>query len=270
MTACGTSYRLARRPRRPRSRAEPGAGGRQGAEPVADALARPAGAARVRGHHRSVRRAASRAAPCPTTCGPTCSTAGIRLEAGHGPQVRRRRAALWSRCVPGAALSMPGMMDTILNLGCHRRASRRRWRAETGDAAFAADIHRRFREFYGRLVLGARRARRAAGHRRVRAAVPRTRRAPPPTRTSSCGPRSARCSPRGARRGPWPTATTTACRTTAAPPSPCRRWSTATSTTGPAPGCCSPATRRAATPSRTGEFLPRGQGEDVVSGEVDP
>ncbi|MBJ8348827.1 pyruvate, phosphate dikinase [Antrihabitans sp. YC2-6] len=53
----------------------------------------------------------------------------------------------------GAAVSMPGMMDTILDLGCND-AVESALAAESGDAAFAAEVHRRFAGFYGRLVLG--------------------------------------------------------------------------------------------------------------------
>lgn len=53
----------------------------------------------------------------------------------------------------GAAISMPGMMDTILDLGCTDDVERA-LAAETGDPAFAAEVHRRFAGFYGRLVLG--------------------------------------------------------------------------------------------------------------------
>jgi pyruvate,orthophosphate dikinase len=53
----------------------------------------------------------------------------------------------------GAAVSMPGMMDTILDLGCNEEVEKA-LAAESGDAAFAAEVHRRFAAFYGRLVLG--------------------------------------------------------------------------------------------------------------------
>ncbi|MHA6783680.1 pyruvate, phosphate dikinase [Pseudonocardia saturnea] len=53
----------------------------------------------------------------------------------------------------GAAVSMPGMMDTILDLGC-TDAVEAALAAESGDAGFAAEVHRRFTGFYGRLVLG--------------------------------------------------------------------------------------------------------------------
>jgi pyruvate,orthophosphate dikinase len=52
----------------------------------------------------------------------------------------------------GAPVSMPGMMDTILNLGLSQ-ASARGLAAASGDEAFAADCLRRFREGY-RAVIG--------------------------------------------------------------------------------------------------------------------
>lgn len=54
----------------------------------------------------------------------------------------------------GAAISMPGMMDTVLNLGMNDEAELA-LAAESGSAAFAADTHRRFCELYGRIVLKA-------------------------------------------------------------------------------------------------------------------
>lgn len=51
----------------------------------------------------------------------------------------------------GGARSMPGMMDTVLNLGMNETVEARL--AEiTGDPAFAADTHRRFREQFERVV----------------------------------------------------------------------------------------------------------------------
>ncbi len=52
----------------------------------------------------------------------------------------------------GAAVSMPGMMDTILNLGLNRTTVRALYR-ETGDARFAFDAQRRFLEFFSTVVL---------------------------------------------------------------------------------------------------------------------
>ena len=54
----------------------------------------------------------------------------------------------------GAAVSMPGMLDTVLNLGIDEGIEAA-LAAESGDAAFARDTHRRFHEMYARIVLKA-------------------------------------------------------------------------------------------------------------------
>ncbi|MDT2005792.1 pyruvate, phosphate dikinase [Rhodococcus opacus] len=51
----------------------------------------------------------------------------------------------------GGALSMPGMMDTVLNLGINEDIEGR-LADRTGDAAFAADTHRRYREQFAKVV----------------------------------------------------------------------------------------------------------------------
>jgi pyruvate,orthophosphate dikinase len=53
----------------------------------------------------------------------------------------------------GAKFSMPGMMDTVLNLGLND-ASVEGLAAQTGDPRFAYDSYRRFIAMYGRIVLG--------------------------------------------------------------------------------------------------------------------
>ncbi|MDR3146224.1 MAG: pyruvate, phosphate dikinase, partial [Treponema sp.] len=53
----------------------------------------------------------------------------------------------------GAAVSMPGMMDTILNLGINDRAVRG-LAAKTGNPRFAWDAYRRFIQMYGDVVMG--------------------------------------------------------------------------------------------------------------------
>jgi pyruvate,orthophosphate dikinase len=67
---------------------------------------------------------------------------------GHGPN------ALLVSVRSGAAISMPGMMDTVLNLGM-TEATEAALAAESGDAAFARDSHRRFLEMYARIVMKA-------------------------------------------------------------------------------------------------------------------
>ena len=53
----------------------------------------------------------------------------------------------------GAKFSMPGMMDTVLNLGLNDR-SVKGLAATTGNERFALDSYRRFIAMYGRIVLG--------------------------------------------------------------------------------------------------------------------
>ncbi|HEX7658686.1 MAG TPA: pyruvate, phosphate dikinase [Pseudonocardiaceae bacterium] len=79
---------------------------------------------------------------------------GIRLlERTLGRTFGGDRRPLLVSVRSGAAISMPGMMDTILDLGCDDRVETA-LAEETGDPAFAAEVHRRFTAFYGRLVLG--------------------------------------------------------------------------------------------------------------------
>lgn len=54
----------------------------------------------------------------------------------------------------GAAISMPGMMDTILNVGINDETEAA-LAAECKDAAFARDTHRRFAQLFGSIVLKA-------------------------------------------------------------------------------------------------------------------
>src|SRR6476620_164386 len=53
----------------------------------------------------------------------------------------------------GAKFSMPGMMDTVLNLGLND-ASVQALAKQTDDERFAYDSYRRFISMYGRIVLG--------------------------------------------------------------------------------------------------------------------
>jgi len=53
----------------------------------------------------------------------------------------------------GAAMSMPGMMDTILNLGLNA-VSLQGLIAQTGNARFAYDAYRRFIQLFGKIALG--------------------------------------------------------------------------------------------------------------------
>src|SRR5262245_35312692 len=53
----------------------------------------------------------------------------------------------------GARVSMPGMLDTVLNLGLNDRAVEGLAR-NSGDARFAYDSYRRFIQMFGQVVLG--------------------------------------------------------------------------------------------------------------------
>jgi pyruvate,orthophosphate dikinase len=53
----------------------------------------------------------------------------------------------------GSAMSMPGMMDTILNLGLNEDTLQGEIRA-TGDARFGYDAYRRFIQLFGKVALG--------------------------------------------------------------------------------------------------------------------
>ena len=65
---------------------------------------------------------------------------------GHGPH------PLLVSVRSGAAVSMPGMMDTVLNLGVND-TTEIALATECGDAAFARNTHKRFLELYSHIVL---------------------------------------------------------------------------------------------------------------------
>ncbi|MCY4479835.1 MAG: pyruvate, phosphate dikinase [Rhodospirillales bacterium] len=81
--------------------------------------------------------------------------AGIAmLEAETGRRFGASGRPLLLAVRSGAAVSMPGMLDTVLNLGIDEEIETA-LAAESGDAAFARDTHRRFHEMYARIVLKA-------------------------------------------------------------------------------------------------------------------
>ena len=73
------------------------------------------------------------------------SEMGKRLGDPHDPLLVSVRS--------GAKFSMPGMMDTVLNLGLNDQ-SVEGLAAQTSDERFAYDSYRRFIQMYGRIVLG--------------------------------------------------------------------------------------------------------------------
>jgi pyruvate, orthophosphate dikinase len=76
-----------------------------------------------------------------------------RLEADTGKKLGGSRAPLLVSVRSGGAVSMPGMMETILNLGLND-ASVAALARESEDARFAYDSYRRFVQMYGEVVIG--------------------------------------------------------------------------------------------------------------------
>ena len=78
----------------------------------------------------------------------------VWLEARTGRRFGAERTPLLVSVRSGAMISMPGMMDTVLNLGMNPQTEAA-LADESGSAAFARDTHRRFLELYARIVLRA-------------------------------------------------------------------------------------------------------------------
>ncbi len=76
-----------------------------------------------------------------------------RLEKRMGKSVGDSADPLLVSVRSGAKFSMPGMMDTVLNLGLND-ASVDGLAKQTGDERFAYDSYRRFLQMYGKIVLG--------------------------------------------------------------------------------------------------------------------
>jgi pyruvate,orthophosphate dikinase len=77
----------------------------------------------------------------------------VRLQAATGKTFGGSERPLLVSVRSGAAFSMPGMMDTILNLGLNDDTTRA-LAAESGDPRFAFDSYRRFVQMYADVVLG--------------------------------------------------------------------------------------------------------------------
>ncbi len=76
-----------------------------------------------------------------------------RLEKAMGKSLGDAADPLLVSVRSGAKFSMPGMMDTVLNLGLND-ASVKGLAEQTSDERFAYDSYRRFISMYGRIVLG--------------------------------------------------------------------------------------------------------------------
>ena len=171
----------------------------------------------------------------------------------------------------GAKFSMPGMMETVLNVGLND-TSVGGLAARSEDERFALDSYRRLLQMFGGTVLhvdsehfseALDEAKHAKGTESdldldaddLRGLVETFKahhqgadraRLPAGARASSSTSRSARSSTRGTPTAPGSTAARSGSRRTSARPSTCRPWCSATSAWTPAPAWPSPATRRAA------------------------
>jgi len=81
------------------------------------------------------------------------SDALARVEQAVGLRFGDKRTPLLVSVRSGARVSMPGMMDTVLNLGLNDATVEGLGEA-SGDARFAWDSYRRFIQMYGSVVLG--------------------------------------------------------------------------------------------------------------------
>jgi pyruvate,orthophosphate dikinase len=89
----------------------------------------------------------------PVTLKAQVDRAMARLEKALGQTFGGRTRPLLVSVRSGARASMPGMMDTVLNLGLNDETVRALAR-ESGDERFAHDSYRRFIQMYGDVVLG--------------------------------------------------------------------------------------------------------------------
>ncbi len=198
----------------------------------------------------------------------------------------------WSPAAPAPRFSMPGMMDTVLNIGLNDEVADGLAKL-TGDERFVYDAYRRLVQMFGTVVMGlpdepfeavlarqraaARRRERRRSRRRddlrddhgasSRRIVKKQTRAPFPTiRASSCAWPPRRSSAPGTASAPSTTATPRASPTTWARRSTSRRWCSATWARTPAPASLT--TRNVTTGENEleGDYLINAQGEDVVAG----
>ena len=89
----------------------------------------------------------------PDDLGAQVSAAVAQVEALMGSTFGRGDNVLLLSVRSGARASMPGMMDTVLNLGLNEDTVETLAKA-TGDARFAYDSYRRFIQMFGDVVLG--------------------------------------------------------------------------------------------------------------------
>ena len=77
----------------------------------------------------------------------------IKIEEKVGKKFGDPKNPLLVSVRSGAAFSMPGMMDTVLNLGLNEETVQG-LAEQTGDLRFALDAYRRFASLFGEIVMG--------------------------------------------------------------------------------------------------------------------
>ena len=183
-----------------------------------------------------------------------------RLEIASGKHFGDGENPLLVSVRSGAAVSMPGMMETILNLGLNDVTVEGLAR-QSGNPQFAWDSYRRFVQMYGSVVfdLSKKPFEQILDEHKQRCRIERDIDLPveemqaivrrfkeyvraesgrefPPSRSISCGGPSLPSSRAGTRGEPSTTASSTTSRTPSAPPSISWRWCSATWAMTPAPG----------------------------------
>src|SRR5207248_4531345 len=76
-----------------------------------------------------------------------------RLEEEVGKRLGDPENPLLVSVRSGAKFSMPGMMDTVLNLGLNDRSVEGLAKQTEGDVRFARDAYRRFIQMFGKIVM---------------------------------------------------------------------------------------------------------------------
>src|SRR5213078_1333688 len=120
-----------------------GPAGRQGRQPCRDDQHRPARAAWLHYHHRGV----------PEGLAAEVSEHLARMEQAMGRQLGDPADPLLVSVRSGAKFSMPGMMDTVLNIGLSDESVGGLAR-QSGSERFAWDSYRRLIQMFGKTVLG--------------------------------------------------------------------------------------------------------------------
>ena len=213
-----------------------------------------------------------------------------QLEDGIGRRLGDRHDPLLVSVRSGAAFSMPGMMETVLNIGLND-ASVKGLAEESGDERFAWDSYRRLLQMFGKTVLempgevfsdALDKAKSTKGVASDVELEVEDLKELVATFKDAVHDHSGQEFPQhpreqldmainavfdsGTPTGPGCTGAASGSRNTWAPPSTSARWCSATSARPAAPASRSLGTRRPGRSGVYGDYLSNAQGEDVVAG----